>query len=405
VLHTFIGFKSKYVTPVADHRLNLVRHLTLSRPLDKEASDIYVEEDPSACPTNEHSRILRFGGELIGYESFTTARPYRFTGVKRGEKETNVTPHPQGEIGGVLDVCEYGAHSCYIDQNSSLQDEIAEKIARIYNAGFRFMYFDGSEGADVPYGIHVPGAQWKVVKRLKEPPIFTSGAAKGHFDWHFLGGANAFDVFPPEKFKAMIVRWPQYEAPLMRQNFSQLNFGWWGLWLPGEKLRDGTKTIGTQPDMWEFGTSRAAAWNCPVTLQVYVEKYRKHPRLADLMEVMRRWEDVRVKNWLTAEQKERLKSSTQEHHLYLNEKGEYELHEIEMLPTPEKAKAVRAFVFTRGGKRVLAYWHTSGAGRLEIACGEGGARLTVPADGIRYLETDLPVDAVKRAYAAAVLLN
>ena len=401
VLHTFIGFKSKYVTPVADHRLNLVRHFTLSRPLGTDAGDIYVEEDPSASPTNEHSRILRFGGELIGYESFTTARPYRFTGVKRGEKETNVTTHPQGEIGGVLDVCEYGAHSCYIDQDSSLQDEIAEKIARIYNAGFRFMYFDGSEGADVPYGIHVPGAQWKVVKRLKDPPIFTSGAAKGHFDWHFLGGANAFDVFPPEKFKAMIVRWPQYEAPLMRQNFSPLNFGWWGLWLPGEKLRDGTKTIGTQPDMWEFGTSRAAAWNCPVTLQVYVEKYRKHPRLADLMEVMRRWEDVRAKNWLTAEQKERLKSSTQEHHLYLNERGEYELHEIEMLSSPEKAQAVRGFVFTRGGKTVLACWHTSGEGKLEIALGADGKKATVPISGIRYLESSLPLERVRAAYAAS----
>ena len=71
---------------------------------------------------------------------------------------------------------------------------------------------------------------------------------------------------------------------------------------------------------------------------------------------------------------------------------------------PEKAKAVRAFVFTRGGKRLLAYWHMSGSGRVEIACGAGGARQTVPADRIRYLETDLSVDAVKRAYAAAVLL-
>ena len=113
---------------------------------------------------------------------------------------------------------------------------------------------------------------------------------------------------------------------------------------------------------------------------------------------------MRAKKWLTAEQKEQLKSSTQEHHLYLNEKGEYELHGIETLPSPEKAKAVRAFVFTRGGKRVLAYWHTSGSGRLEIACGAGGARKTVPAEGIRYLETDLPVEAVKRAYAAAILL-
>ena len=404
VLHTFIGFKSSYVTPVADHRLNLVRHFTLARPLGTDAGDIYVEEDPSACPTNAHSRILRFGGELIGYESFTTERPYRFTGVRRGEKATTVTAHPLGEIGGVLDVCEFGATSCYIDQNTSLQDEIAEKIARIYNAGFRFMYFDGSEGVNVPQGIHVPNAQYKVISRMKEPPLFTEGAAKAHFDWHFLGGANAFDIFPPEMFKPMIVKWPQREAPLMRQNFSRLDFGWWGLWLPGEKLRDGTVTIGTQLDMWEFGTSRAAAWNCPATLQIHLAKYRKHPRLADLLEMMRRWEDVRAKNWLTAEQKERLKSSTQEHHLYRNEKGAYELHDIEMLPSPEKAKEVRAFVFARGGKRVLAYWHTSGAGRLEIACGTGGTRLTVPVDGIRYLETDLPVESVKRAYAAAVLV-
>ena len=171
--------------------------------------------------------------------------------------------------------------------------------------------------------------------------------------------------------------------------------------MPGEKLRDGTKTIGTQPDMWEFGTSRAAAWNCPVTLQVYVEKYRRHPRLADLMEVMRRWEDVRAQNWLTAEQKERLKSSTQEHHLYLNEKGEYELHEIEMLPTPEKAKAVRAFVFTRGGKTVLACWHTSGEGKLEIVLGADGKKAAVPISGIRYLESSLPLERVKAAYAAS----
>ena len=401
VLQTFIGFKSPYVTPVADHRLNLVRHFTLAKPLDTGNGDIYVEENPAACPTNEPSRILKFGGELIHYEGFTTKRPYRFTGIQRGDKATNVVPHPLGEIGGLLDVCEYGAYSCYIDQNTSLQDEIAEKIARIYNTGFRFMYFDGSEGADVPYGIHVANAQYKVVSRMAEMPLFTEGAAKAHFDWHFLSGANAFDVFPPERFKPMIVKWPQFEAPLMRQNFSRLNFGWWGLWLPGEKLRDGSVTCGTQPDMWEFGTSRAAAWDCPATLQVQVPKYRRHPRLDDLLEVMRRWEDVRATGWLTPAQKEMLKSSTQEHHLYLNEKGEYELYPIEMLPSPDKAKAVRAFLFTRGGKRMLAYWHMSGAGKMSIALGAGGARETVAVDKLRYLATDLSIEAVKAAYAAA----
>lgn len=403
VLQTFIGFKSSYVTPVADHRLNIVRRFTLSRGLDTSNGDVYVEEDPSACPLADGTRILKFGGELLSYEGFVAERPYRFTGVKRGDKKTNVTPHAKGTIGGLLDVCEFGAESCYIDQNTTLQDEIAEKIARIYNAGFEFMYFDGSEGVNAPHGIHVPNAQYKVVSRMNRPPLFTEGAAKAHFDWHFLGGANAFDVFQPEEFKPMIVKWPQHEAPIMRRNFSRLNFGWWGLRQPKSKLRDGRISVGTQPDMWEFGTSRAAAWDCPATLQVHEPTYRKHPRIDDLMEVMRRWEDVRAKNWLTPAQKEALKSQTQEHHLYLNGNGEYELHEIEMLPSPVGAKDARAFAFKRNGKSVLACWHMSGSGTMKIAFGADGKCRDVSLAGMTYLESDLSIDGLKAAYAAAVM--
>ena len=187
-------------------------------------------------------------------------------------------------------MCEFAALSCYIYQDTTLQDEIAEKIARIYNAGFEFMYFDGSEGVNAPHGVNVASAQYKVFSRLSPSPLFTEGAAKAHFDWHFLSGANAFDIFPPEIFKPMIVKWPQHEAPLMRRNFTRLNFGWWGLARPRFNSRKEWVTTGTQPDMWEFGTSRAAAWDCPVTVNVYnLQDWKKHPRIDDLMEVMRRW--------------------------------------------------------------------------------------------------------------------
>ena len=151
---TFIGFKTHYVTPVADPRLNLKRHFTLARALDAESDgepfDLYVLQNPVDSPLCDKTRILKFGGELLSYEGFTTEPPYRFTGVRRGHFGTNLVAHPYGEIGGVLDVCEFGATSCYIDQETDLQDEIAAKIARIYNAGFEFMYCDGSEGVNVP---------------------------------------------------------------------------------------------------------------------------------------------------------------------------------------------------------------------------------------------------------------
>jgi hypothetical protein len=401
VLQTFIGFKTRYVTPVADPRLNLTRHFTLAKPLALEGGDLYVQEDPSNCPTNTASRVLKFGGELFSYEGFTTERPYKFTGVKRGYLETKVVPHERGVIGGILDVCEYGAHSCYIDQNTDLQDEVAEKIARVYNCGFEFMYNDGSEGVSYPPTIHVANAQYRVWKKMDKKAKFMEGAAKGHFGWHFQSGANAFDVFPPEIFKDMIVRWPQYEAPIMRKDFTRLNFGWWGVYMPGQTvhLRDKVpyrtvKSVGTQYDMWEFGTSRAAAWDCPMTIQI--GRLKEHPRRDDLLQVVRRWEDVRARKWLTPEQKEALKSETQEHHLYLNEKGEYELLEMEMLPTAAKAPNTRAFIFERAGKRMIAYWHTSGAAKLAVDLGKAE---TVELSSLRYLETALSLDDAKAAWA------
>ena len=402
VLQTFIGFKTGFVTPVADSRLNLTRHFTLAKPLALEGGDLFVQEDPSNCPTNTKSRILKFGGELISYESFTTERPYKFTGVKRGHLNTKVVPHEQGLIGGILDVCEFGGYSCYIDQNTDLQDEIADKIGRIYNCGFEFMYNDGSEGVNVPQGIHVPNSQYRIWKKMDKKAKFMEGAAKGHFGWHLQSGANAFDIFPPEIFKEMIVRWPQWEAPIMRKDFTRINFGWWGVYLPGQQVSlrhefpyRSLKTIGTQYDMWEFGTSRAAAWDCPMTIQI--GRIKKHPRKDDLLEVIRRWEDVRARKWLTAEQKEALKSQTQEHHLYINEKGEYELLEMELLATPAKAPNTRAFIFERNGKRMIAYWHTNGAAKLAVNLGEAK---TVELSGIKYLETSLSLAEAKLAWAA-----
>jgi len=404
VLQTFIGFNTHYISPVADSRLNLKSHFTLAKPLGvDDAGDLYVQEDPVDSPTNDQSRILYFGGELIAYTGYTTERPYKFTGITRGAKKTNVGDHPQGQIGGILDVCEFGGRSCYIDQNTDLQDEIADKIAKIYDCGFEFMYNDGSEGVNVPQGIHVANAQYRVWKRFAKKPVFMEGAAKSHFGWHHQSGANAFDVFAPEIFKDMIARWPLYEAPIMREDFTQVDFGWWLLYAPGTyvTLKDRypfrqVNTVGTQPDMWEFGTSKAAAWDCPVTVILSPKAVLASPRADDLLAVLRRWEDVRAKRWLTDAQREMLKDPKREFHLFESAAGEYELCEIEMLPTPPAARHLRGFVFEREGRRAVAFWHAAGRGELDWTL---GPRKSV--SNVEYVTTDLSRDAVKAAWAAA----
>lgn len=126
-LQTHIGMRSSYVTPVADPRLNLTRHFTLMRDVPETGAvdALFVSENPvdsviAGDAQGRCARVLKFGGELFTYEGYATTPPYRFTGVRRGAFKTRTAPHRRGDIGGILDMSEFGATSCYIDQRTDL---------------------------------------------------------------------------------------------------------------------------------------------------------------------------------------------------------------------------------------------------------------------------------------------
>ena len=339
VLPTHIGLKSHYVTPVADRRLRIKQDFTLARPLGEEDDVVYVEECPIEAPKNQHVRVLRFGGELIGYESFVCEWPYRFVGCHRGHFDTNVTAHPLGERGGVLDISEYGAQSTYVDQRTSLQDEVNEKILALYNgAGFRFMYFDGAEGTNEPYGYYVSLAQYKMYRGMQEPPIFCTGAAKTHFGWHMLGGGNAFDIFRTHIFKEKIDEFPVKAAALFQKDFSIVNFGWWAFY---EDMR---------PDVYEYGMSRAIAWECPVTMQgISLAILQKNPRYRDVLLAVRLWNEAEAAGAISDALKQSIRKEGGEYIMLTTEAGGYEALRCEPLAIPH-APELYAYVFERGGR-------------------------------------------------------
>ena len=405
-LQTHIGIRSSYVTPVADARLNKTRRFTLAKPIGEKGpvDEIFVYENPVDVAMHPKTRVLQFGGELFSYEKHTETPPYRFLGVKRGTYETRAQAHPVGQVGGTLDLSEFGADSCYIDQATDLQDEIAAKIANICDAGMEFMYFDGSEGVNPPCGVNVARAQYRVTSRLKRPPLFTEGAAKSHFGWHLQAGANAFDGFGPEVFKEKILEFPFAEAPEMRKDFTRVDFGWWSLAMPGVQ-KSGRFSIGTQADMWEFGTSKAAAWDCPATIQIRPWA-RKHPRLGDILETMRRWEEVRATGYLTEERKALLRDPTKEYHLHPDGKGGHELVEWRQSSVGGRRDGlVRAFLFESGGKRIVAYWHVSGEGDIVLDMPGENRRLTLHAAGMQHLVSDLSADALQKAFSSATIVK
>ena len=368
-LHTHIGVETHYVTPHADRRLNLTTSFTLAKPLSLDDTVIYVDQDPTGAPMHKDRKILRFGTEIIRYEGYTTERPYTFYGCKRGEYKTEIVTHGLGEYGGNLDISEFTATSIYLDQSTDLQDEIADKLAEVYNLGFKFAYFDGSEGTSAPYEFHVPNAQLKVYDRFINKPLFCEAAAKSHFSWHMLNGGNAFDPFNTSLFKTMIDRFAVVAAKEMRKNFTRVNFGWWTIY------------DDTRPDVFEYGMMRAVAWDCPVTVIARnIDAYDSCYLLRDSFEAFRRWETAKHEGFFTDELKKTLRETKDEHTLLINEEGDYELCPVREVKTG--VENLYAFIFTRRG---FSFASLSYVGE--------GVKVKMPvSDSVQYLERDLKTD-------------
>ena len=408
-LHTHIGIKSHYVTPKVDRRLNLTRKFTLSRPLGETDTVIYVDENPEGSVMYPECRRLAFMGEAISYESYTTEPPYCFIGCERGVYNTDIISHVAGEIGGILDVSEFSATSIYLNQNTDIQDEIADKIARIYDLGFEFVYYDGSEGVGAPFEFHVPNAQYRVYKKLGTAPLFCEGAAKSHFSWHMLSGANAFDIFPTPIFKEMIDKFPVVAAKEMQNDFTRVNFGWWEMYAD------------TRPDVYEYGMMRATAWNCPATVRMRPLRRRAAAPLRDCsLDVIKRWEDAKASGFFTEEMKADLREHKGDVVLFINEKGGFELHKASEVKC---AEGVYAFIFERAGKacasvcyvgeeRALSlpieaskvkYFDDRSGEAYAVASSDNGAVIKVGTR--RFLECDCTVDELRAALAKATLAD
>ncbi len=417
VLPTHIGLMSRYATGACDHRLRIKQDFTLARPLSESDDVIYVEENPIEAPRLERVRILRFGGELIQYEDVVTERPYRFIGCKRGrfdngrvQIDTVAVAHPVGERGGVMDISEYGATSTYVDQRSSLQDEVNEKILALYNgAGFRYMYFDGAEGTNEPFGYYVSAAQYKMYRGMTEPPIFCTGAAKTHFGWHMLGGSNAFDIFGTDVFKEKIDEFPVKAAGVMAKDFTVVNFGWWAFF---EDMR---------PDVYEYGMSRAIAYDCPVTMQSRgMWGMEKNPRYRDVLEALRLWNGARDAGYFTEEMKRRIREDGREYIMLLDEAGNYEMCEAEAPDIPGCEKLF-AYVFVRAGRTYASLIRMAGdavlslptpdfalsyavmPGREEIALSAEDGRALIPVGDRRMLSAAVAKDEFCAWLATATL--
>ncbi len=403
-----------YVTPIPDDRLHQVRTFTLSAAIDEKTDAIPVEENPAGCTRDNDRRILKIGKELIAYRDYTTQPPYRFTGCQRGHLKTTASAHRSGDTTGLLDVDDW-VKFIRFDQNTDIQDEAARWLAEIVNATgpYDMVYFDGAEDVHDPFWYHVANAQYRVYRLLQPEPPVCEAAMSGHFSWHMMSRGCAYDVVG-EHIKSFCREISCRTAPIRAMDFTQIEFGWIARF-----YRD------MEPDVLEYVLSRGAAWDCPFSLRLALADVAAHPRAEDCFDTIKTWEDARIAGKLTAAQRTMLKTldpkeyryvkvwhavfgpqwieawskgtfNDQEHHLFVNEKGEYELVPIREVPAVAGGR-VRAFLFQRAAQ--------SGDTFVVLWAHQGELSLTLPVSP-EYLTTMRPFGtpmAFERGSSAAVV--
>jgi hypothetical protein len=405
-----------YVTPAPDDRLRKVRTFLLSAAVDERADTLTVYENPAGCTRDKDRRILQIGKELIAYRDYTTQPPYQFTGCERGHLKTTATAHSAGEPTGLLDVDDW-VKFIRFDQNTGIQDEAARRLAEIINATgpYDMVYFDGAEDVHDPFWYHVANAQYRVYRLLKPEPSVCEAAMSGHFSWHMMSRGCAYDVVG-KHIKSFCREISCRTAPIRAMDFTHIEFGW---------IDRFYRDMG--PDVLEYVLSRGAAWDCPFSLHMTLADVAAHPRAQDCFDVIKTWEDARIAGKLTDAQRTMLKTldpkeyryvkvwnalflpqwidawskgtfKDQEHHLLLNEQGEYELVPIREVPAVAGGR-VKAFIFQRPGQPEDTYvvlW--ANQGELNLTLSLSPERLTV----MRPFGTQLPFEKNETAVVVPI---
>ena len=266
-MHTLtacIDFRDSWVTPVAHSNLVATYTYTLACPLTEDSAEVVVNEMPGpkhdvVMTYSSNGNAIEIDGEIVVYTGIRREKPYAFTGITRGAYKTNVRDHAAGARAKYL---QQRYFAFYPEVDSPLADELADRIARVYNAiGADMIYLDGSEGMRDPYAIAKMGA--KIAARLdgrRNPPRIEMSCSPPHF-YPFRSTIGAWDnvVFGAKPFEAYHIR--ANEAGGRKSNFIETQMGWWQPQMP----RKGARC--RFPDETEYFAAKNAGADSAMSLQ------------------------------------------------------------------------------------------------------------------------------------------
>jgi hypothetical protein len=380
-MHTFVSKVSKtdpYVTPIPDKRFWKDHEMRLAGAISADQTEIQTASDLREWPgspvakqtvweggVQKHQEVI-LGDEIVQYESIgPEGRWDTFLGCKRGAWGTQAAAREAGSTG-----YHYGVDGCIngyiIDQETDLMDEVAERIAGIYNAcGFDMVYFDGGEDVDKRrFNHYVSNFQEQAMRRFARRPVIHMGTIMTHLLWHSFARSSTVDTYLNTLYGAIIAgappeKWPTVKDHIevsvrymlsVRADMMPGELGWFGIWPKGRN------TDGLQLDEIEYLMCKSLGYDVPVSLQTGFSEMEAHPLTPEILRIVKAYETLRLAHAVPPDTCAGLQEKGADFALLQGEGGA-RLVRVTALPLVGGTHDVRAFVGEQDGTAVATLWH------------------------------------------------
>jgi hypothetical protein len=328
VMQGMVGWGSKddpYIRPKADPRLLQDRHATLAAPLSAQAAEIAVSEPLTGWPDQGD---LYLEGEIVGYAKRTATS---FAECKRGLHGTTVAAHPRGaRVGHLVNCFPIWGHTVYCpDVNSTMIDEICDRIARVFDAtGADMSYFDGGEEINVqpPHWRNQGRIALGVQKRVKKPVILEGNALYTHLSWHVITrGSPSYD---PIYFgrREYTLRFKGQNPAGWAANLLTGDVGWFAPHVHS------LATDAVTPDEVMLLCLKALGGKAPISFSVDANNLWANKRMPEMGDIIRTCDELKRRDYFTEAACAELARPMAEHVLERTPGGQWDLRPLQFGP-------------------------------------------------------------------------
>jgi len=289
-----------YLTPRPDPRLVKGATATLAASIDATADFLPLDAPPAAFPADDggyegSGTIVQIDDELIQYAQRTLADRPGLARCRRGHAGTKPAPHAPGAKVAHL-VRAYGYHM--FDMDTSLLDEVAGHFATVANAcGIDMIYFDGSERLQGDHWYYNAKLHKAFYDKLAQRDILMQASSASHYSWHILARSASADGHGDLK-GYLDERSPSLRY--MAANHMPLDIGWYY----GYDVR-------CPLDMYEYVLGATIGYDSSMSFQVSVDAAAKHPCTAGILDLIARYEELRLSGRVSPEMRQRLRIDPQ----------------------------------------------------------------------------------------------